>query len=46
LIKINFKEVFSTFIYYVYNILPACILAGQKRAPDLIIDGYEPPYGC
>jgi hypothetical protein len=20
--------------------------AGQKRAPDLIIDGYEPPYGC
>jgi hypothetical protein len=22
------------------------MLAGQKRAPDLIIDGYEPPCGC
>ncbi|EGW01477.1 E3 ubiquitin-protein ligase NEDD4 [Cricetulus griseus] len=20
--------------------------AGRKRAPDLIIDGCEPPYGC
>ena len=20
--------------------------AGQKRAPDLITDGCEPPYGC
>ena len=34
------------FIYYVYNILPACMPAGQKRAPDLIIDGCEPPCGC
>jgi hypothetical protein len=34
-------------IYYVYNVLPAaCILASQKRALDLIIDGYEPPCGC
>ena len=34
------------FIYYVYNILSACKLAGQKRAPDLITDGCEPPCGC
>ena len=23
-----------------------CILAGQKRAPDPITDGCEPPCGC
>ena len=23
-----------------------CMLAGQKRAPDLITDGCEPPRGC
>ena len=23
-----------------------CILAGQKRAPDAITDGCEPPCGC
>ena len=23
-----------------------CIPAGQKRAPDLITDGCEPPCGC
>ena len=34
------------FIYYVYNILSACMPAGQKRAPDLITDGCEPPCGC
>jgi hypothetical protein len=34
------------FIYYVYNILPACMPACLKRAPDLIVDGYEPPCGC
>ena len=30
------------FIYYVYNILSA----GQKRTPDPITDGCEPPCGC
>jgi hypothetical protein len=34
------------FIYYVYSVLPVCMPAGQKRAPDLIIDGCEPPCGC
>ncbi|CAO2614112.1 hypothetical protein LEMLEM_LOCUS16408 [Lemmus lemmus] len=34
------------FIYYVYNVLPACMPSGQKRTPDLITDGCEPPYGC
>ena len=34
------------FIYYVYNILSVCVPAGQKRAPDLITDGCEPPCGC
>ena len=28
------------FIYYAYTILSAC-LPVQKKAPDLIIDGYE-----
>ena len=23
-----------------------CVLAGQKRAPDAITDGCEPPCGC
>jgi hypothetical protein len=32
-------------IYYVNSILPACVPAGQKRAPDFIIDGCEPPCG-
>lgn len=27
---------------YIYSILPAC----QKRAPNLITDGYEPSCGC
>ena len=34
------------FIYYVYNILSVCMSAGQKRAPDLITDGCEPPCRC
>jgi hypothetical protein len=34
------------FTYYAYSILSACTPAGQKRAPDLTIDGYEPPCGC
>ena len=34
------------FIYYVYSILPACMSTHQKKAPDLITDGYKPPCGC
>ena len=41
-----FKYLFILFIYYVYNILSACMPEGQKRAPDLITDGCEPPRGC
>lgn len=29
----------------VYNGLPAYMSVGQKRAPDLITDGYEPLCG-
>ena len=29
-----------------YTILSVCMSAGQKRAPDLIRDGCEPPCGC
>ena len=28
------------------SVLPACMPAGQKRAPDLIIDGCQPPCDC
>ena len=28
-------------IYYVYSILPACMSAGQKRAPGLTIGGLN-----
>jgi hypothetical protein len=31
---------------FVYSILPAHIPAHQKRAPNLIIDGWESPCGC
>ena len=34
------------FIYYVYSVLPACMLTSQKRALDLIIDGCESSCGC
>ena len=37
---------YKRFIYYVYSVLPACMPTGQKRAPDLIKDGCEPPCGC
>jgi len=33
-------------MYTSYCFLPAYTPAGQKRAPDLIIDGCEPPCGC
>ena len=26
--------------------MPVSMPAGQKRAPDLIINGYEPPCDC
>jgi hypothetical protein len=29
-----------------YSVLSAFMLASQERAPDLIIDGCEPPCGC
>ena len=38
--------IFFRFIYYVYNILPPCMPACQRRAPDLITGGCEPPCGC
>jgi hypothetical protein len=31
--------------HYVCSILPACMPACQKRAPDLIIGSCEPPCG-
>ena len=37
---------FLIFIYYVYNILSVCMPLGQKRAPDHITDGCEPPCDC
>ena len=30
----------------IYNILPPCMPAHQKRAPDLSTDGCESPCGC
>jgi hypothetical protein len=33
-------------IYILKLILPACMPAGQKWAPDLSIDGCEPLCGC
>ena len=37
---------FKALIPYLYNVLPACIFAGQKRAQDPIPYSYEPPCGC
>ena len=34
---------FKDLIPYLYKVLPACIPAGQKRAPDPNAYGYEPP---
>jgi hypothetical protein len=34
------------FIYYVYSVLHAYMLAGQKRALELNIDRCEPLRGC
>ena len=32
--------------FYVYSILSTCMPARQKRTPNLITDGCEPPCGC
>ena len=42
--RTQFLILFSFFlsffkIYLLYNVLSACVPTGQKRAPDLIIDG-------
>ena len=29
-----------------YSVLPTCTPAGQKKAPDLITDGWEPLCSC
>jgi hypothetical protein len=36
-LSLLFKRLFT----YLYIILSACMPAGQNRAPDLVIDGYE-----
>jgi hypothetical protein len=33
-------------MYVCMYVLPAYMPASQKRAPDLIIDGCQPSYGC
>jgi hypothetical protein len=33
---------FKTYLFIMYSVLPVYILASQKRAPDLIVVGYEP----
>ena len=42
----HFLLFFLRFIYYVYSVLLACMPVGQKRAPNLIMDGCEPPCRC
>jgi hypothetical protein len=36
--------IFKRFI--MYSVLPSCVPVHQKRAPDIIIDGCEPPRDC
>ena len=45
LIEITFLNIYL-FICYVYNVLSLCMPAGQKKAPDIITDGFEPPCDC
>jgi hypothetical protein len=40
---LSFKDLF---IDYMHSILHTCITEHQKRAPDPITDGCEPPCGC
>jgi hypothetical protein len=44
-IRIIYFSKKDVFIDCVYSVLPACMPKDQK-APDLIIDGCEPPCGC
>ena len=41
-----FKDLFILKSYYVYIVLPECLPAGQKRAPDPITYGCKSPCGC
>lgn len=42
----GFSFFFKIYLFIMYSALLACMTAGQKRAPDLIIDGFEPMCGC
>jgi hypothetical protein len=37
---------FLRFIYYYISVHCSCLQTHEKRASDLIMDGYEPPCGC
>jgi hypothetical protein len=41
LLSFYLESFLKRFIYYVHKVLPACMPAGQKRAPNLIIDGMS-----
>lgn len=41
----DWKEMVAP-LFIMCSVLPACTPTGHTRAPDLIIDGYEPPCGC
>jgi hypothetical protein len=43
---LRFIYLFILKSFYVYSVLPEYMPAGQKRGPDPITDGCEPPYGC
>jgi len=47
-LRLAFFFFFLRFIYYIYYIEVhcSCLQTHQKRASDLITDGYEPPCGC
>jgi hypothetical protein len=38
--------IFKKKFYLIYKCSVACMPAGQKKAPDFLIDGCEPPHGC
>jgi hypothetical protein len=41
----NFVLFVLRFIYYVYSVLSTYMPEGQKRVPDITINGCEPPCG-
>ncbi|XP_049992133.1 low-density lipoprotein receptor class A domain-containing protein 1 isoform X1 [Alexandromys fortis] len=43
---VNNSFFFNIYLYIVYTTFLPCMLACQKRAPDLITSGCEPPCGC